>query len=55
MVRELAIPKIFSQSRRADDLRRSYVLALRKAQLEEITAFVSPETFGRFGLPESVA
>jgi hypothetical protein len=32
-----------------------YVLALRKAQIGEITAFVSPETFGRFGLPESVA
>jgi hypothetical protein len=32
-----------------------YVLTLRDDQIEEITAFVTPETFRRFGLPESVA
>ncbi len=32
-----------------------YVLTLREGQIEEITAFVSPETFQRFGLPESIA
>jgi RNA polymerase sigma-70 factor, ECF subfamily len=32
-----------------------YVLTLRKGQIEEITAFVNPETFQRFGLPESIA
>ena len=32
-----------------------YVLTLREGQIEEITAFVAPETFQRFGLPESVA
>jgi hypothetical protein len=30
-------------------------LTLRDDQIEEITAFVTPETFRRFGLPESVA
>jgi RNA polymerase sigma-70 factor, ECF subfamily len=32
-----------------------YVLTLRNDQIEEITAFVAPEAFRRFGLPESVA
>jgi RNA polymerase sigma-70 factor (ECF subfamily) len=32
-----------------------YVLTLRESQIEEITAFVTPETFLRFGLPESIA
>jgi RNA polymerase sigma-70 factor (ECF subfamily) len=32
-----------------------YVLTLRGSQIEEITAFVTPETFQRFGLPESIA
>jgi RNA polymerase sigma-70 factor (ECF subfamily) len=31
------------------------VLTLRDDQIEEITAFITPETFRRFGLPESVA
>jgi RNA polymerase sigma-70 factor, ECF subfamily len=31
-----------------------YVLTLREGQIEEITAFVSPETFQRFGLPELI-
>ncbi len=31
-----------------------YVLALRGREIEEITAFVTPETFDRFGLPESI-
>jgi RNA polymerase sigma-70 factor (ECF subfamily) len=30
-----------------------YVLTLREGQIQEITAFVSAETFQRFGLPES--
>jgi hypothetical protein len=32
-----------------------YVLTLRGREIEEITAFVSSEIFGRFALPESVA
>lgn len=32
-----------------------YVLTLQKGHIEEITAFVKPETFQRFGLSESVA
>jgi RNA polymerase sigma-70 factor (ECF subfamily) len=32
-----------------------YVLTLREGQIEEITAFVTPETFQRFGLPDSIA
>ena len=32
-----------------------YVLTLREGQIEEITAFVTPEAFQRFGLPESIA
>jgi RNA polymerase sigma-70 factor (ECF subfamily) len=32
-----------------------YVLTLREGQIEEITAFVSPEAFQGFGLPESIA
>ena len=32
-----------------------YVLTLGEGQIEEITAFVTPETFQRFGLPESIA
>jgi RNA polymerase sigma-70 factor (ECF subfamily) len=32
-----------------------YVLTLREGQIEEITAFVTPETLQRFGLPESIA
>jgi RNA polymerase sigma-70 factor (ECF subfamily) len=31
-----------------------YVLTLREGQIEEITAFVSPETFQSFGLPEVI-
>jgi RNA polymerase sigma-70 factor, ECF subfamily len=31
-----------------------YVLTLREGQIEEITAFLAPETFQRFGLPESI-
>jgi RNA polymerase sigma-70 factor (ECF subfamily) len=31
-----------------------YVLALREAKIEGITAFVTPETFQRFSLPESI-
>jgi RNA polymerase sigma-70 factor (ECF subfamily) len=31
------------------------VLTLRGASIEEITAFLTPNTFGRFGLPESLA
>jgi RNA polymerase sigma-70 factor, ECF subfamily len=32
-----------------------YVLAFREGQIAEITAFITPETFQRFGLPESIA
>jgi RNA polymerase sigma-70 factor (ECF subfamily) len=32
-----------------------YVLTLRENRIEEITAFLTPATFQRFGLPESVA
>ena len=32
-----------------------YVLTLRERRIEEITAFVTPEAFQRFGLPESIA
>jgi RNA polymerase sigma-70 factor, ECF subfamily len=32
-----------------------YVLTLRERRIEEITAFVTPEAFRRFGLPESIA
>jgi RNA polymerase sigma-70 factor, ECF subfamily len=32
-----------------------YVLTLRAGQIEEITAFVTPEPFHHFGLPESIA
>jgi RNA polymerase sigma-70 factor (ECF subfamily) len=32
-----------------------YVLTLRERRIEEITAFITPETFRRFGLPESIA
>ena len=32
-----------------------YVLTLRERRIEEITAFVTPETFQSFGLPESIA
>ncbi len=32
-----------------------YVLTLQEGQIEEITAFVSPEAFPRFGLPEVLA
>ncbi len=32
-----------------------YVLTLGEGQIEEITAFVTPETFQPFGLPESIA
>jgi RNA polymerase sigma-70 factor, ECF subfamily len=32
-----------------------YVLTLREGLINEITAFVTPETFQRFALPESVA
>jgi hypothetical protein len=32
-----------------------YDFTLRKGQIEEITAFVTLETFQRFGLPESIA
>ena len=32
-----------------------YVLSLREGQIDEITAFVTPETFQPFGLPESIA
>jgi RNA polymerase sigma-70 factor, ECF subfamily len=32
-----------------------YVLTVRESKIEEITAFVTPETFQRFGLPESIA
>jgi RNA polymerase sigma-70 factor (ECF subfamily) len=32
-----------------------YVLTLREGQIEEITAFVTPETLQRLGLPESIA
>jgi RNA polymerase sigma-70 factor (ECF subfamily) len=32
-----------------------YVLTLREGQIEEITAFVSPEAFQRLGLPGSIA
>jgi RNA polymerase sigma-70 factor (ECF subfamily) len=31
-----------------------YVLTFREGQIEEITAFVTPETFQRFDLPESI-
>jgi len=30
------------------------VLALRGAHIDEITAFLAPETFGRFGLPDEI-
>src|SRR5947208_1753436 len=32
-----------------------YVLTLQQGQIEEITAFVTPEAFPRFGLPELIA
>ncbi len=32
-----------------------YVLTLRERRIQAITAFVTPETFQRFGLPESIA
>jgi hypothetical protein len=32
-----------------------HVLTLHEEQIQEITAFVSPDTFQRFGLPMSVA
>ena len=32
-----------------------YVLTLQEGQIEEITAFVTPEAFPRFGLPELIA
>jgi RNA polymerase sigma-70 factor (ECF subfamily) len=32
-----------------------YVITLRRGQIEEITAFVTPETFRHFGLPDSIA
>ncbi len=32
-----------------------YVLTVRASQIEDITAFVTPETFRRFDLPESIA
>jgi RNA polymerase sigma-70 factor (ECF subfamily) len=32
-----------------------YVLTLRDAKIGQITAFVTPKTFQRFGLPESIA
>ena len=32
-----------------------YVLTLREGQIEELTAFVTPETFQRFGLPTKLA
>jgi RNA polymerase sigma-70 factor (ECF subfamily) len=32
-----------------------YVLTFREGQIAEITAFITPETFQRFGLPESIA
>jgi RNA polymerase sigma-70 factor, ECF subfamily len=31
-----------------------YVLTLHEGRIDEITAFVSPDTFQRFGLPESI-
>jgi hypothetical protein len=32
-----------------------YILALRERRIQAITAFVTPETFRRFGLSESIA
>jgi hypothetical protein len=31
-----------------------YVLTMGEGQIEEITAFLTPETFQRFGLPGSI-